>query len=100
MTTQHQSYPQDAASLPRVTELADISSADHDFTAGNTRPGAGKGLLITAPSGGGTVVLRLAGDSDDRSLVYPAGTHFLPAHVSHIRQTGTTTGVQVLGLMR
>ena len=91
-------YPHDPASLPDTTEVADFSTADHDFLSATYAFGAAKGILITAPSAGGNVILRFLNDTEDRTLTYPAGTHYLPVRVRFIRNSGTTV-TQVVGLM-
>ena len=74
------------------TEVADFSSTDHVFSEPCT-----KGIYVTAPSGGGTLVCRVREDSADISVAFPEGNTYWPFQVSAIRTSGTTTTLKVLG---
>ena len=70
-------------------EVADISSADHEFT----NPTRAVWL-----NGAGNVVGRLLDDDDDVTILI-TGQVFLPLRFSHIRQSGTSgTITQIVGL--
>ncbi|MCY3878072.1 MAG: hypothetical protein OXF74_02695 [Rhodobacteraceae bacterium] len=61
------------------SEVADVSSGDHEF-ANITRA-----VMV---SGAGSLTIRLADDSADLTLTVTAGT-FLPLRVRHVRRAST-----------
>ena len=82
--------------LASNAELADLTQARHEFD----RDGTTKGLLLTMPAGGGTLIFRPAHGTADISLALPEGLQVLPLWVSSVAGTGGgTTATQVLGLL-
>ena len=75
-------------------ELADISTTDHEFSAGTV------GLRIFA-SAAGDIVLRLQGDeANNVTITVGTGVEYIPFRVTHIIRTGTTATAQILGKIR
>lgn len=71
------------------TELADYSSADHDFSV-TTRA-----IHVNVD---GTAVVVFEGDSTTRSLVLVGGMTY-PYRLKTIKNSGTTAGMGILGLL-
>ena len=82
---------------PTTSQLADFSVADHEFTL----PGTGYARQIRIYTPGGlttpTLAYRMLNNAADDSIPLVEGVEVLPGAITHIRNAGTTAGVNVRG---
>lgn len=78
---------------PGVPELADYSTQDHEFT-----PGPARMLTITSTGGGQVTIGTIAG-KPDVTFPVPSGQHHYPYIATHVRNSGTTAGMTIIGLL-
>lgn len=73
-------------------EAADYSTADYTFSS------PARMLRVTAGSAA-TLVLRPDGGNADVTVTLVAGVEYLPFVTTTIRHTGTTAGLEVVGVL-
>ena len=73
-------------------EAADFSTTDHEFSA----PAR---MLRVVASGTATLTCRPHGASADISVTLAAGIEYLPFVVTHIRNSGTTASLEIIGIL-
>ena len=82
---------------PTTSEQADFSGADHEFALLGT--GYARQIRVYTPGGltAPTVAVRFLNDAADRSFPLAEGAEYIAGAITHIRQTGTTTGLVITG---
>ena len=77
------------------SEVADFGTSDHAFSF----PEGARMVRFYTPGGLTTpaAVIRMLDDDADLTLQLPEGTEYLAGAVTHVRNTGTTTGVIITG---
>ena len=78
---------------PTRSEVADYSTTDHEFSE---VPRTIDVYLnsVTAPA---DLVCRMLGDSTDLTISVAHNLYAYPAAITHIRNTGTTAGLTIVG---
>ena len=83
------------SNLPTASEVVDVSSADHAFTA--FPDGVCRMLRVVGAAGGGAVTVRLADDDADLALPIGEGVEYMGFAIKHVRTAGTSGTTSIIG---